>query len=167
MQNTRPKTFENTLDFFREVGIMYVKLTFLTYNPGTTAYKYYKKKGVYPQEDNYGVFDGNHLSYIPDGVKEEEIYQGATWFINNFYSFRSIWQRSRKLKQGWLDSAAFVLFNICYAIPYKEWVVNDIFSNEQNFDKLLKQRYRKTFTQSIAENLLVKIWKIKKGKAIA
>ncbi len=165
MKDTKPQTFSNTLNFFREVGIMYVKLTFLTYNPGTASYKYYKKKGVYPTEEAYGVFDGNHLSYIPEGVNDKDIYNGATWFINNFYSVGSIVKRAGILKQGWLDSAAFILFNICYAIPYRQWVENDIFSNEGNFNKLLKQRYRKTFAQSVSEKLLVKIWKIKKAKS--
>lgn len=158
IDNTKLSTFNKTLQFFDEVGIMYVKLTFLTYNPGTRAQKYYQKKGTFLHaEPQY--YDGNHISYLPIDVNADEIYAGTKWFIKNFYSFRAIIGRSLQFKGGWTDKLSFVCFNVCYGNVYQQWLNYKIFEAEENFESLLNLQYKKPIVITLFETILIFIWK--------
>jgi hypothetical protein len=158
IDNTKPSTFNKTLQFFEEVGIMYVKLTFLTYNPGTRAQKYYQKRGTFlHSEPQY--YDGNHISYLPAGVNADEIYAGTEWFIKNFYSFRAIIGRSLHFEGSWTDKLSFVCFNVCYGNAYLQWLNYNIFESEENFLLLLNKPYKKPAIISFFETILLFIWK--------
>ena len=157
MEGTKPETFKNTLNFFEDVGIMYVKLTFLTYNPGTKAQLYYQRKGTFTSSDP-AFYDGNHLSYLPANVDSEGVYGGTKWFIENFYSEEAILRRSRKITGTEIDKQAFINYNICYSLPYHQWIDNNIFENEKAFKTLLATPYSKPKHFIDAEEKLLEIW---------
>ena len=161
IDGTKPDTFRQTQMFFEQTGIMYAKLTFLTYNPGTKVQQYYRKKGQFKSEDPK-YYDGNHLSFLPNGVKEEDVYTGTQWFIRNFYSFRAIIKRSYYFKGSMLQKFAFICFNICYAVPYHQWLKNDIFGDESGFEVLLEKPYKKTILLNMAERMLLLTWKLQR-----
>ncbi len=162
IDGTNRETFKETQRFFESTGIMYAKLTFLTYNPGTKVQKYYRKKGVFKSEDPK-YYDGNHLSYLPEGVNDTDVFAGTQWFIADFYSLSAILRRSRVVS-GAIQKAAFMCFNICYARPYQQWIENDVFYNEAGFETLLADRYKKAFVPRLAERLLLLIWKFQARK---
>lgn len=158
MAGTTNATFKKSLNFFEYLGIMYVKLTFLTYNPGTRAHTYYKKKGSYIAKEPMH-YDGNHLSYLPDSVSEETIHAGTDYFVDKFYSLSGLIRRAFKTNGNFKAKMAFVLFNYCYSRPYKLWIKHQLFSNDEAFKKALMQPYQKSTILRMAESLLLYIWK--------
>jgi len=148
------KTLMNTYDFFHRLGIIYTKLTFLTYNPGTKVHSSMKKVGSYVT-DEYEYLDGNHLSFIPAGVVADEVHRGAEWYIRNFYSFRKIIARSFNTRLTFLRRLEFILFSYCYGETYRKWLAEDIFRNEAGFRRLLMNPLRKSIKIRIAEKILI------------
>ena len=146
-------TFENSLRFFERMGIMYVKLTFITYNPGTKVAKYMAKKGHYTTDD-ITKYDGNHLSYLPHGVNSNVVTVGADKFIRQFYSFPSIVKRSFNTRLSAMQRLEFILFNVCYRQVYLDWLKQDILNNSANFRILLESKFIKSRVTVWAENLL-------------
>ena len=153
MQNMNSTTFDNLYNYFSKMGLIYAKLTFLTYNPDTKVKEYMKKKGTYTTEDIV-KYDGNHLSYAPTGVEAEEIYRGTRKFINRFYSFGNIARRSFNTNLSFSARVEFILFNLCYRYAYLQWVKMDIFNNEENFRKLLAEPMKKPWDIKLYERLL-------------
>ncbi|MCS6820105.1 MAG: radical SAM protein [Chitinophagales bacterium] len=158
LENTTSDTFKNTLAFFQRNKILYAKLTFLTYNPGSKAYQYMAKKGTYKAKE-YSFYDGIHLSYLPHGVNEELFMEGAKYFIKQFYSPSSIAMRifpQKKLSfNAKLELFAFVWL---YSSVYRDWVKNgllEIPQNEEYFSKkLLSVKYQKSFSNKMLEKLV-------------
>lgn len=147
------ETFPRTLDFFERTGIIYAKLTFITYNPGTKVKHSMERVGSYPNEDPK-VFDGNHLSYLANGQDPDVIFRGADWFIRNFYNIPAIVRRSFKLKMGMLERMEWILFNICYRDAYLQWIEEGIFHDENAFDRILKAPIHKGPAFKFAEKAL-------------
>jgi len=114
------ETLEETLDFFEEVGVIYVKLTFLTYNPGTKVHKVMRRRGYLVSEDD-GQFDGLHLTYVPKGVDAEELHRFVGTAVRRIYSWGAIWRRSAHVR-GTVRRLAFVLHARCYGWSYFEWL---------------------------------------------
>jgi radical SAM superfamily enzyme YgiQ (UPF0313 family) len=149
---------KRALAFFKEVGIIYVKLTFLTYNPGTRVHEYHAKRGTYLLK-GHKYFDGNHLTYLPPGVDAKEVLDSSGWFIRKFYSFRAIMGRALVAKLPLSDKLTFVLFNLCYRQPYIQWGRNGV----EDFPFVpLTETYRKTPLMSLSERLLILVWRIQK-----
>ncbi len=68
LENMNEATFGRLEDFFNRMGLIYAKLTFLTYNPGTKVQTYMKKKGDFITND-ITHYDGSHLTYVPHGLE--------------------------------------------------------------------------------------------------
>ncbi|MCF8256208.1 MAG: radical SAM protein [Flavobacteriales bacterium] len=158
MEGTHAKSYENALTFFREAGIMYVKLTFLTFNPGTRSKTFYEKKGRF-LTDELRCFDGNHLTYLPEGVSEQETYAGLRLFVRSFYSLPSILHRAMTFPSGFSEKIEFILFNICYRQVYLEWRRNGMLCGNKMTDEMLNSPYRRPLGMRLAESLLLLLWK--------
>jgi radical SAM superfamily enzyme YgiQ (UPF0313 family) len=147
------ETFEKTLDFFHRMGIIYAKLTFLTYNPGTKVASYMTKKGTYTTTD-ISYYDGNHLSFLPHGVETDVVIQGTEFFIRNFYSLKRIISRSWQTKLSMIGRMEFILFNICYREAYILWIKNNVLRDPKNFRDLLNTQFSKRWSVNMADKLL-------------
>jgi len=158
LPGTQPETFERTLEFFSRMGIYYAKLTFLTYNPGTKVKRSMLRKGSYLSEDP-AYFDGNHLSFLAEGLEPEVIFQGASRFIESFYSLKGILARADKIALSPLEKREFILFNLCYRSPYLQWLEKGVFADSQAFDQLLRAPLEKSPLHAHAERMLLALRK--------
>ncbi len=149
-------SFTNTMRQFSEWGIIYTKMTFLTYNPGTKVKNSMRKKGTYLTEE-FANYDGNHLSFIANGVDPKEVYSGSVQFIQQFYSLHSIQERAKNAGTTGKDQLEFILFNLAYRNVYMDWLKYDIFTNDESFDELLKKRFVKSRNIKRLEFLLKKV----------
>lgn len=128
-----------TTELFEDLGLLYIKLTFLTYNPGTTVYRMMSRKGTFPSADDT-FFDGNHLSFLPHGVDPAEVFVGANRAINKFYSLRSLVRRSRHLALNPLRRIEFMAFSFLYSQAYRQWQRHDVLSSSAgHFESLLRE----------------------------
>lgn len=149
-------TFEklrNIFNFFTDHGIMYAKLTFLTYNPGTKVNRHMRKKGEFITDD-IARYDGNHLTYRPHGLDISEVYRGAEFFIKQFYSLRGIVSRSFNTKLGFWRRIEFVCFNLCYREVYLAWLNHDIFFRPEGFRTLIEAPFRKGLKIKVLERII-------------
>ena len=153
IEGMNKRTFEKTLDFFQKMGIIYAKLTFLTYNPGTKVANYMQKKGTFTTDD-VSYYDGNHLSFLPNGVETDTVINGTEFFISNFYSLRNIIYRSWQTDLSLMERLEFILFNICYREAYLQWIKKDVLHNPENFSNLLNANFSKRWSVNIADKLL-------------
>lgn len=158
IEGTTKETFEKTLTQFNKWGIIYTKLTFLTYNPGTKVKESMRKKGRYMTED-INNYDGNHLTFIANGVKEDVVYNGARFFIGNFYSFSAIVKRSKNAGCSSALRWESILFALCFRNVYMEWKQYNIFENEECFQTLLIKPFKKNWKMRIIEKMLVMVRK--------
>lgn len=149
-------SFTKTLDQFTEWGIIYTKMTFLTYNPGTKVKKSMQKKGRYLTE-KIEAYDGNHLSFLANDVAVEDVYQGSTQFIQQFYSFKNIVKRSINSGLDENRRIEFVLFNLLYRSVYLDWLKYEVFKEDQSFDQLLRQPFKKSRRTKRMEFLLKRV----------
>lgn len=143
-----------TIDLFDELGLLYIKMTFLTYNPGTTVHRMMKRKGDYPT-DSESVFDGNHLSFLPHAVDATEVYDATNEAINRFYSIFSIIRRSQHLSRSPLRRMQFILFSLLYSRVYRDWQRYKVLAPDAGgFEQLLRRRASRGFKDRAAELLL-------------
>jgi len=147
------KVIKATYDFFHRMGIIYTKLTFLTYNPGTKVHYSMRKTGDYTTTE-YQFYDGNHLTYLPAGVSKEAMYKGAEWFIRKFYHPWNILVRAFNPRMGFSRRLEYVFFSYCYGEAYRQWLREKIFYDETGFTTLLMKPIRKNIKMKIAETLL-------------
>ncbi len=155
-------SYRRTHDFYSRMGLIYAKLTFLTFNPGTRIKKYMQQHGTFVTE-TIDLYDGNHVTYLPKDITEQELYEATGSFITGFYSLTSIVKRAWKGPKGIFSKAGFILFNLCYRSAYQQWLSNDIFRQPENFNRLLVSGYSKTAGFHIAEKLLQVIRRYRKS----
>ena len=154
--NTKEETFQKTLDFFQRMGLIYAKLTFLTYNPGTKVQKYMERKGTYVT-NKIEEYDGLRMSYLPLGIEKEVVISGAEYFIRKFYSLSAIVGRSYHTKLNLIGRFEFILFSYCYGKVYHEWLRNDFLRRPERFDILLLKKFKKSISMILAEKILYKV----------
>ena len=153
LENMNADTFKAIEVFFNRMGIIYAKLTFLTYNPGTKVQTYMKKKGEFVTED-ISSYDGNHLTYVPTGLDVNSVLDGAEKFIIRFYSTKAIIKRSFKVSLSLSRRVEFILFNICYRQAYYKWLRQNILFDERGMDRLLAETFKKAAVIKIIERVL-------------
>jgi radical SAM superfamily enzyme YgiQ (UPF0313 family) len=153
LEGTHKNTFKELFEFYNRMGIIYAKLTFLTYNPGTKTHEYVRRKGTYVTE-NIECYDGNQLTFVPAGVDTKYVAQGTEWFIGKFYSFFGIISRSFMVRQSLRRRIEFILFNICYRDAYVQWINHDTLRKPSNNKKLIQSSFKKTAIVKVAEYLL-------------
>jgi radical SAM superfamily enzyme YgiQ (UPF0313 family) len=153
LEGTHPNTFAELYKFFQRVGIIYAKLTFLTYNPGTKVYEYEKKKGKYVTE-SLESYDGNRLTFLANGIDAQYVAKGTAWFIKKYYSLSGIIARSFHVRLNFWQRLEFVLFNICYRDVYRQWLAHNTLQQPQQLQHLIALRFTKRTTVALAEKLL-------------
>jgi len=153
LEGTHPNTFEELYKFYQRMGIIYAKLTFLTYNPGTKVHEYVKKKGGFLTEET-DRFDGNQLTYLPNGVDAGYVARGTKSFIENYYSVWGITKRSFNTSLGFMGRLEFILFNLCYRKVYLDWLEHDTLQNPQNLKLLLDKPFKKNRAIKMIERAL-------------
>jgi radical SAM superfamily enzyme YgiQ (UPF0313 family) len=121
LQGTRAGDFDAFVDFCEESGILYLKLTFLTFNPGTKARTAMESKGRF-LSDSISDFDGNKLTFLPEGLDEATVLDGARRMIERFYSPYSVWRRSRHLSGKPSERAEFALTSSLFGSYYRDWL---------------------------------------------
>jgi radical SAM superfamily enzyme YgiQ (UPF0313 family) len=107
-------------DFAEEAGLAYVKLTFLTFNPGTKALASMAARGRVLTEDP-AAYDGVRPTWLPPGVEAADLRAQAARMIARLYSWRSAWRRSRHLAGRPAARAEFVLLSRCFGEAYRDW----------------------------------------------
>lgn len=150
--------------FFERMGLMYVKLTFITYNPGTKVKQSMLRKGTYVTE-TVEHYDGNHLTFLANGLQPEILYKGTRQFIRQFYVFGKIVRRSLNTRLDLLGRLEYVLFNLCYREAYVQWIAKDIFRNEDAFQELLAAPLKPSWQMRMADRWLVRVrrWRLQKS----
>jgi radical SAM superfamily enzyme YgiQ (UPF0313 family) len=151
LPGTTPQTFNAALEFFTRVKIAYLKFTFITYNPGTKVSDYMKKKGTFVAAD-ISEYDGNHLSFVPDGVEPEVVYRGAREMITKFYSLACIIRRSAYVRGR--RRLEIILFNLCYRKVYLDWLNYNVTGYPGGIKKLKDKQFRKSMEVRAYEILL-------------
>ena len=159
LEGTHDNTFEDLFAFYQRMGIIYAKLTFLTYNPGTKVHEYVKKKGVFLTEE-IDRFDGNQLTYLPNGVDAKYVAEGAKGFIERYYSATSIISRSFNSSLGFWGRLEFILFNLCYRKVYLDWLKLDILQKPENLSYLLDATFKKSWATRAIEKSLRQVRKM-------
>jgi radical SAM superfamily enzyme YgiQ (UPF0313 family) len=153
MEGTHPGTFRELLDFYQRMGIIYAKLTFLTYNPGTKVHEYQKKKGIFLTE-NIESYDGNQLTFLPNGVDDHYVKEGTEWFIRKYYSLSGIVRRSFNSKLNLWQQAEFILFNLCYRRVYLNWLRHNTLHYPTNIRIPQEQAFIKPLSVRCVEKIL-------------
>jgi radical SAM superfamily enzyme YgiQ (UPF0313 family) len=146
------ESIKQTLKMYNELGLIYMKVTFLTFNPGTKVNSSMKNVGDYITDD-VTAFDGIHATYLFKDQKQDDLYQQAEFAIKEFYSFSSAWYRSRHLKGKFRKRLFFILFSYCYGLTYKKWLQFQILqTGAGNFNKMLAEKFQKGFIAKMADN---------------
>jgi len=154
LEGTTRDSFSEFADFCDRIGILYLKLTYLTFNPGAKVHKAMKSKGRYLTEA-ISDFDGHHLTFLPEGLDGDMIFEGARELIERIYSLGSLWRRSRHLSGSAARRAEFMLFSYCYGQVYRQWLDFGILSpSGGRFDELMRGPMRKDFSLAAAEKAL-------------
>lgn len=165
LEGATKEQFERMRRFFQEQGILYTKLTFLTYNPGTKVKQSMQRKGVY-LSDTVEHYDGQHLTFLAEGVQQSTLYEGCRDFIQRFYSLRAIIRRSKAPTRGWAARLEFILFNLCYREVYLQWLDQDIFQDEAGFQAMLTAPFQPSWRLRWADRWLhrVRKWRFRHEK---
>lgn len=153
IEGTNENTFIETFDFYQKLGIIYAKLTFLTYNPGTKAHDYEKRKGQYTT-GTIDCFDGNQLTFLPNGVNLKHVKEGTIWFIKRYYSVWGIVKRSFNTKLNLWARLEFILFNLCYRHVYMDWLKHEIIYVPENLKPLISRPFNRSILLKLCEVLL-------------
>ncbi len=154
------QTVLKTCQFFQEIGLHYVKFTFLTYNPGTKVKSSMEKLGTYTSDDD-SIYDGNHLSYLPANSSHEEILSSARLSYKYFYSFGNMLSRSFKAK-GILKKIERLMFNFLYRSSMNYWNTEVLNLKGPSYDKMLLEPHRSTLIERLANFVLLTVWKLQK-----
>lgn len=166
LEGATKEGMERMREYFQERGILYIKLTFLTYNPGTKVKQSMLRTGSYTTEE-IDQYDGMHLTFLPEGVDANAVHEGTEQFIRQFYSLNAIIQRSRVPKLDWRGRLEFILFNLCYREVYLEWLRNGIFERETAFQRMLAGLHEPSASLKWADRWLnrVRKWRYRRERS--
>lgn len=154
LAGTTAESYSEFADFCDDVGILYLKLTHLTFNPGTKVQRSMASKGRYLSERS-SDFDGNRLTFLPEGVEAETVLKGARSLIERFYSLGSLWRRSRHLASRPRRRAEFMLFSHCFGRAYRQWIEYGLLNlSGGRFEEMLGRPMKKGLWMSLAEKAL-------------
>lgn len=151
--------YKRTYSFFSNMGIIYTKLTFLTFNPGTRIKDRMAAEGTFITE-KIEHFDGNHPTYLPLEIDKNQLINIAEWYIHNYYSLINIIMRALKSHVNLLSKVEMIFFAFCYREPYLKLIKSGALNNEQAFDVLLNSTYKKTRIHIVSEKILFVLQKI-------
>lgn len=143
-------SLDHTFAFYEAMGLIYAKITFLTYNPGTGVHRSMKRLGQY-STTKVEHFDGNHLTFEYPGADSGEILGALRRNIRSFYSMGTIRRRARNagVKAGRVEG--FANFNRVYREPYLKWLRFGVFEHEDGFSELMETSFRKSKALHLAD----------------
>jgi radical SAM superfamily enzyme YgiQ (UPF0313 family) len=150
MEGANAQSITETFKLYRELGLIYAKITFLTYNPGTKVFESMKRVGKYVTED-FQFFDGNHFTFVPHGVDRSEVLEALKKNLAAFYTLKNIYRRAKNAGLSGTVLWEFVYFNITYRDAYLKWLKYNIFEKESGFRTLLQQKFRKSLQIKFAD----------------
>jgi radical SAM superfamily enzyme YgiQ (UPF0313 family) len=152
LPNSTAKTLSDTFSFFKQLGLIYVKLTFLTYNPGTKVFNSMKRVGKYLTDD-ITQFDGNHFTFLPEGLDKAAMIEALELNIKDFYASESVERRANTALGNSNQQLLqwFKAVNELYSEVYFKWLNCNVFTDEQAFKALVKSKYTKEGACSRAE----------------
>lgn len=153
LEGTHKNTFDELFKYYHRMGIIYAKLTFLTYNPGTKVHEYVRKKGAYLTEA-IPSYDGNQLTYLANGVDADYVANGIKKFIQQYYSVTGIILRSFNTKLNIWGRIEYILFALCYRNVYLEWLNYDTLYKPENIQLLVEKPFAKSFMTEVIEKVL-------------
>lgn len=136
-------SIDQTFAFYEAMGLIYAKITFLIYNPGTRVHQSMKRVGQYITTE-VGHFDGNHPTFAHPGIDSDEVLVALRRNIRTFYSNGGIRKRARNAGVSGRHAEGFANFNRVYREPYLKWLRYNVFENETRFAKLLEAPFRKS-----------------------
>lgn len=110
LDEDRPSTFKETLDWLVEHRIETLTSHILTPYPGTRLYEKMKEEGRIHEYD-LEKYNTSHVVYSPSHMTEKELYEGYLWMYREFYSFKNIIRRYPKSKK---QKRPYLLFNLMY-----------------------------------------------------
>lgn len=145
-------------DFAEEAGLAYVKLTFLTFNPGTKALAAMAGRGRLLTDDP-AAYDGTRATWLPPGADAAGLRAQADRMITRLYSWRSAWRRSRHLAGKPLRRAEFVLLSRCFGEAYRDW--RRLGALTQDAPRLLDAPWRKPARLAAAEAALAAVRRLR------
>lgn len=150
--NSSMESVRQTLRMYNELGLIYMKVTFLTFNPGTKVNSSMQNVGNFVAKD-FTEYDGIHATFLFKDQKVQDLYDQAKFAIQEFYSFKSTWYRSRHLKGSIKKRLFFILFSYCYGLSYKKWLQFQILQpGAGNFNLMLTERFKKGLLANIADH---------------
>lgn len=145
-------------DFAEEAGLAYVKLTYLTFNPGTKVLAAMSERGTVLTEDP-SAYDGLRPTWLPPGVSSEDLRAQAAELVSRIYSWGSAWRRSRHLAADPLRRAEFVLLSRCFGQAYRDWV--RLGALESDSPRLLDAPWRRPAGLAAAEAALSSVRRLR------
>jgi hypothetical protein len=145
-----PGDLSKFCELAEELGLIYLKFTFLTFNPGTKVHRSMLSRGRYATEDP-ARFDGTHLTFLPAGVDAAELLRETKACVRRFNSPLRIWRRLRHHRRFSARAEAF-LYAYCFGQTYRQWLKHGILEDdEQAFSRLLVSPYSPGFIFRAAE----------------
>ncbi|MEQ1918943.1 MAG: radical SAM protein, partial [Elusimicrobiota bacterium] len=145
-------------DFAEEAGLVYVKLTFLTFNPGTKALAAMSERGRVLTDDP-SAYDGTRVTWLAPDSDAPMLRAQAGRLISRLYSWRSAWRRSRHLAGDPLRRAEFVLLSRCFGEAYRDWRRLGVLTSDA--PRLLASPWRKPAGLAAAEAALAAIRRLR------
>lgn len=146
-----PDAADAFADFAEEAGLAYVKLTFLTFNPGTKVLAAMAERGRLLTEDP-AAYDGVRPTWLAPGASSEGLRAQAGRLISRLYTWRSAWRRSRHLAADPRRRAEFVLLSRCFGEAYRDWERLGVLAGDS--PRLLDEAWRKPAGLAAAEAAL-------------
>lgn len=157
MEGTTRETFPAFREFGEEAGLLYLKLTTLTFSPGTASHADMARRGRYLTDD-LRFFDGVRLTYLPSGVSAEVLREGTRHLIESFYSLPCAWRRSRHLASRPARRAEFLLFSRCFGQAYRRWLEAGALDRpDGGIAGFLRQPMRKGLGERLCEEALARL----------
>ena len=151
------ESIKKTVQLYNELGLIYMKITFLTFNPGTKVNTSMRSLGSYTTEE-VSAFDGLHVSFLFRDQTEDHLYEQARYAINEFYSFKSILYRSRHLKFNILRRLYFMFFSYCYGLAYKKWLQFDILKpGAGKYKDMVAEKFQKGILPKFIDSIILKL----------
>ena len=104
------ETFRATLDWIVKNRIETVTSHILTPYPGTVLYRRMAEDGRLTSHD-LSLYNTANVVFRPQGMSEEELYEGYLWIYRKIYSFKNILKRMPKARH---QKSTYLMFNFLY-----------------------------------------------------